>query len=189
MQTRFTLTVLLLFLLSACNLPVVATTAEPITTKPAPAQAIDTPNEEYNYTECGFVWAREPLDKLSNEFDSALKAIDPAASGRAEAYGENCLNNRGEVVRFLAMETDFYVTLQVEQLQDKGTLGELLEEVLNVVSQFPIEETPGPQPGYIGVTFEGPADELRLWFTQREAEAALGNGLRGAQLFEALQAK
>jgi hypothetical protein len=175
---------LFLLFLSACNLPIAGTTSEP-----APGQPTDAPSEDYNYTECGFVWSREPLEQLSKEFDAALKTVEPGAGGRAEAYGENCLNNRGKVVRFLAMETDFYVLLKVEQLQDKQALGNLLEEVLSVVAQFPVEETPGPQPGYVGVTFEAPTDELRLWFPQREAEAALENGLRGAELFEALQAK
>jgi hypothetical protein len=41
----------------------------------------------------------------------------------------------------------------------------------------------------VGITFEAPADELRLWFTRRDAEAALENGLRGEELFNALQAK
>jgi len=155
----------------------------------APAQATDTPAQDDSYTECGFVWARAPLADLSKEFDVAIKDLLPQASGYAEAYGENCLNNKGEVVRFLAMETDFYVTLKVENLQDKQALGESIEQVLHVVAQFPVETTPGPQPGYIGITFEAPTDELRLWFTQVDAGAALENGLHGEELFNALQAK
>lgn len=179
MRSLLKFSFLLLLLLSACNLPAPGT--------PAPGQPTDATEEDY--TECGFVWAREPLEELSKEFDAALKAVEPGASGRAEAYGENCLNNQGEVVRFLAMETDFYATLQVEQLQDRQVLGGLLEQVLSVVAQFPVEETPGPQPGYVSVTFEAPTDALHLSFPQREAEAALENGLRGAALFDALQAK
>jgi hypothetical protein len=58
-----------------------------------------------------------------------------------------------------------------------------------VVSEFPVEETPGSQSGYVGITFEAPGDELRLWFTQLEAQAAIDSGLRGEELFNILQTK
>jgi len=181
MRSPFKVSILLLLLLSACNLPTPETTAAQPPT--------DTPEQAFNSTECGFVWAHEPLDDLSKEFDAALKAEEQNASGRVEAYGENCITSQGEVARFLAMETDFYITLEVPNLEDKQTLGKLIEEVLVVLAEFPVEQTPGPQPGYVGITFKSPSDELRLWFPQREAEAALEKGLRGIELFEALQAK
>jgi hypothetical protein len=191
MRTFIKISFLVLCLLGACNLPAPGQPAPDLTIVPdtAPAQATDMPAQDDSYTECGFVWAREPLPDLSREFDAALKEVLPEASGYAEAYGENCLNNQGEVVRFLAMETDFYVTLKVDNLQEKQALGGLAEQILRVVAQFPVEDTPGPQPGYIGITFQSPGDELRLWFTRRDAEAALENGLRGEALFNALQAK
>jgi hypothetical protein len=135
------------------------------------------------------MWAHEPLPELSNQFDTALKDILPQASGSADAYGENCINAQGEVVRFLAMETDYYVTIPVETLEDKGALGEIAEQVMSVLAEFPVEETPGPQPGYVGIIFEAPADELRLWFPRRDAQAALESGLRGEELFNNLETK
>jgi hypothetical protein len=57
-----------------------------------------------------------------------------------------------------------------------------------MVEQFPVEETPGPQPGYVGITFQAPGDEVRMWFTQLEAQAAIDNGLQGEELYLALQA-
>jgi hypothetical protein len=184
MRYLFRSSVVLLILLSACNFPGPGQTVIPDTTQAKPT---DTPAQDVPYTECGFVWAREPLAEMSKEFDSALKAVQPQASGYAEAYGENCLNNQGEAVRFVAMETDFYVTLKVRDLEDKRVLGELIEQILGVVSEFPVEETPGPQPGHVGITFEAPSDELRLWFTQLKAQAAIGNGLQGEELFNSLQ--
>lgn len=191
MHTFYKISIALLFLLSACNFPGQGQPAPGVTLVPvtAPAQITDTPSQDYTYTECGFVWAREPLGDLSKEFDAALKEVQPQASGYAEAYGENCINNQGEVVRFAAMETDYYVTLEVENLEDKEALGLLSEQVLGVLAQFPVEDTPGPQPGYVGITFEAPTGELRLWFTRVDAEAALKNGLHGEELFNALQAK
>jgi hypothetical protein len=114
MRTFSKISLLLLFLLSACNLPETGQPA-PDPTVPSdaqPALVTETPTQEITSTECAFVWAREPLPDLSGEFDAALKEALPEASGYAEAYGENCINAQGEVVRFLAMETDYYVTLQ-----------------------------------------------------------------------------
>jgi hypothetical protein len=135
------------------------------------------------YTECGFVWAREPLAELSKEFDDGAESSAAAGERLCRSLWRKLPQQQGEVVRFLAMETDFYVTLEVKDLEDKRVLGELIEQVLGVVSEFPVEETPGPQPGYVGITFEAPSDELRLWFTQLKAQAAIDNGLRGEELF------
>jgi len=191
MHTLFKISLLLLFLLSACNFPAPGQSAPDLTVVPEtePIPVTETPPQDNTSTECGFVWARQPLADLSKEFDAALKEVLPEASGYAEAYGENCINSQGEVVRFTAMETDFYVTLEVESLEDKQALGELVEQVLSVLEQFPVEDTPGPQPGYMGITFQAPRDELRLWFTQLEAQAAIDNGLRGEELYLALQVK
>ena len=87
------------------------------------------------------------------------------------------------------METDFYITLQVENLEDRRALGESVEQVMEVLVDFPSDRIPGPQPGYIGITFESPGDSLRLWFMRTEAESALEEGLRGVELFNTLQSK
>lgn len=183
--------ILILLLLNTCNFPGPETGILNVTLFPEtiPAQATDTPSPDYSYTECGYTWAREPLPDLSQDFKEALKEVQPQADGYAEAYGENCINNQGEVMRFLAMETDFHVTLKVKDLGDKQALGELIEQVLSTVAEFPPEEPPGPQPGYVGITFEAPGDELRLWFTQTDAKTAIENGLQGKELFNALQTR
>lgn len=188
MATFFRSALIYLFLLCACNLPEQGQPTHIASEPPADA-ATDTPLPELGDTGCGFVWAHEPLPDLSREFDTALKEVLPQASGSADAYGENCLNNQGEVVRFLAMETDYYMTLKVDSLENKQELGLMLEQMLSVLSQFPVGETPGPQPGYVGITFQTTTDELRLWVSRREAEAALGSGLRGEELYLALQEK
>jgi hypothetical protein len=148
-----------------------------------------TPQTDSAYSACYFNWAQEVLPELSREFDAALKGIHPLAEGYAEAYGEDCINPEGEVVYFVAMETDFYLTFQVKDLGDKQALGNLVEQVMDVLANFPAEETPGPQPGIVGITFETPDDTLRLWVTRTEAETAIENGLGGEELIETLQAK
>lgn len=191
MNALVKISVLLVFLLCACNFPSPGEPPPGPTPLPdaAPAPVTEPPAQDGSSTDCAFVWARQPLADLSLEFDESIKGTLPQASGSAEAYGENCINAQGEVVRFLAMETDYYVTLTVDDLKDKQALGEAIAKVLQVLANFPVGETPGPQPGYVGITFETSAEELRLWFTRRDAEAALENGLRGEELFNALQAK
>jgi len=194
MRTRHikikTIGILIIVLLSACNFPRPGQPNPGLTVEPDAGLSTDTASpQDFTATECGFVWARESLPDLSKDFKKALKDVQPQANGYAEAYGENCIDSQGNVVRFLAMETDFYVMLKVEDLEDKQALGEWIEQVLAVVTKFPVENTPGPQPGYVGITFEAPGDELRLWFTQMDAEAALENGLQGEELFNVLQVK
>lgn len=180
MRNLWKVSILLLFVLTACNLPGLDT---------ASPRGTETPVPDDSSSECGFVWAREPLEDLSQKFNQALKEAQPQANGYAEAYGENCIDSQGELVRFLAMETDFHVSLKVKDLRDKQANGKLIEQILGVVSKFPAAETPGPQPGYVGVTFESGGEEIRLWFTQLEAQTAIESGLRGEELFDALQAK
>jgi hypothetical protein len=188
MRTFFKTSLLIIFLLSACNFPTPGKLNPRLTLEPDTSSVTENaPAQDFTTNECAYVWAHKPLPDLSNDFGEELKEIQLQVDGYAEAYGENCVDSQGDVVNFLAMETDFYVTLEVKGLEDKEILGELIEQVLAVVARFPVEDTPGPQLGYVGITFKAPGDELRLWFTQSDAEAALENGLHGEELFNALQ--
>lgn len=173
--------VVIVSLLGACNIPDITSsmeTVEPVESTPA-----------YETVKCAFMWANDQLPELSADLNQALQTALPDSEGYAQAYGENCVTEGGQVVRFHAMETDFYITLKVEDLGDLQVLGELVEEVMDVLSGFPTEETPGPQPGYIGITFESPEDSIRLWDMRTNVEAALESGMRGEDLFNALQSK
>lgn len=180
-----TIGLLIIFLLNACNFP---RSGQSIPYA-APATKTVEPAQDYESGECAFVWANEPLPELSADLDEALKAFQTGVEGYAQAYGENCVTNEGGVVRFLAMETDYYITLKVEKLNDKQALGKLIEGVMGVLHEFPTEETPGLQPGYIGFTFESDTDSLRLWVTRTKIEVAMRDGMRGEELFNALQSQ
>jgi len=179
----------IIFILSACNIPSTEQTFSTPTSAPSTTVTLEifTPSQEDGSGECGFMWAHEALPELSDRFYQALQDVIPDAQGYAQAYGENCVAETGEVIRFLAMETDFYITLKVDTLENKQTLGELIEGMMKVLAEFPTGETPGPQPGYIGINFESPEDNLNLWVLRTEAESALENGLRGEELFNALR--
>lgn len=178
--------VLLTLLLSACSplpdppTPVLSATQAPV------AGPTPSPTE----SPCFWRWSRQDLPEVAAEVQTTLDAAGVGggqAKARAEAYGEDCVDPETNEVRyFTAMETDFYVTLPVDDLADRQALGEILLDLLKVLDRFPPESTPGPQPGYVGVNFVAGEEEMRLWFSLIEAAGAREEGLRGEALFEAL---
>ncbi len=175
----------LLLLLSACNLPRRGIPAFALTGEPATTITPTIP-----YETCGWQWATQPLPDLSAQVQAALESAGlEGVTARAEAFGENCLSPDNEVLRFAAMQTDFRITVEVESLADAERLGMFLEKILIVLDGFPTESTPGPNPGYVGVTFTAGTETLNLWFTATDGESARALGLRGAALLEELQNK
>ena len=197
MKKRFLAFLLLLCLtiVLACNLPRPVPTPDlepaPVTKTSTPLPPTFTPTAtEYPYEQCGWNWATQPLPDLSAQVQSAMEAAGlKNVIAIAEAYGEDCLDANGKPVRFAAMETDFRITVQISTLDDREALGSLLEKILIALDQFPPGATPGPQSGYVGVTFQTKDDELRLWFPIVDGESARANGLRGADLLDKLQNK
>jgi len=165
---------LLPILLIACNLPILVTpTSTPVVEEP-----------------CGFVEGRQTLKDISEQFTGKLKEAGlPNESARAEAYGENCIAADGHIVRFAARETDFYITLTVTDLSDETQLGDLLEKALAVIDQFPVDQTPGPNPGYVGITYKAGEQLQNLWFMQTKVADLRKQGLQGAALYQALLSK
>lgn len=139
-----------------------------------------------SYTPCAYVEGRKDSPKLSALLTEKLKAAGlPLETVRAEAYGENCVTADYTVVSFSQREIDFYVTLHVEDLNDKTDLGNLLEKILISVDQLPPDQM-GPSPGYLGVTFQSGAQVDDLWFMLAEADALLKQGEKGAALYTSL---
>lgn len=141
-----------------------------------------------SYQACSWQWASRPLDDLSASLQDRLKAAGLNANGQAEAYGENCVNAAGEVQRFIAMQTDFRITVQVENLDAPEQLGQLVETILPVILEIPPEKLAGQEYGQIGITFETPAGEkLHIWQPFMKVVSLRSSGLNGAALFESLR--
>ena len=172
--------ILPVFILTACNLPRSTPDLEA-------APVTDTPADQ----PCYFNWATQPLPDLSTQIQAAMNTAGLTGVGvTAEAYGENCYDSQtNQPVSFGAIETDFHITAKVADLTDKDDLGHLLEKILVVLDSFPIGKIPGPEPGYIGVSFQAGSDELNLSFTATAGKSARDQGLHGAALFEELQSK
>lgn len=178
---RVLLLTLLPLLLIACNLPIL------IAPTSTPAVEASTPSAD---TPCAFVEGRKTLADITKQFSDKLKNAGlPVESARAEAYGENCIAEDGHIVSFAARETDFYATLIVKDLADENTLGNLLEQTLAVIDEFPVDQTPGPNPGYIGITYKAGEQVQNLWFTQTQANDLRKQGVKGAALYQALVKK
>ncbi|MBM3150735.1 MAG: hypothetical protein FJZ96_00790 [Chloroflexi bacterium] len=139
-------------------------------------------------TPCFFNWATQDLPELSSQVQQRLDTAGMEdVSIRVEAYGENCIDPLTNAVRyFAALETDFHFAVEVDDLADLETLGGRLGALLLILDDFPTGATPGPQAGYVGVTFSDGADSVRLWFQVTEWEAARATGLQGAALYEHL---
>ena len=175
----------LLFALTACATPVGGIV--PLggnLPKPLPV----TPTT--SYTQCAFVWASQAQPELSARLVKELKhAALPVETARAEAYGENCVAADDTVVSFAQMETDFYITLNAPDLADQAALGNLLEKALTVIDQFLPSELGPEAAGYIGITFQTGSQTQNLWFTYGYANNLRKQGLKGADLYQALANK
>ena len=104
--------------------------------------------------ECGYQWAYEDLPELTAQFDQAVKNFIPNSTSHVTAFGENCIAADGQVVRFIAMETDFYVIATVETLDDYETFGIGLAQVMQRVKELPPDMIVGPKPGFVEFRFE-----------------------------------
>jgi hypothetical protein len=156
-----------------------------------PQSVPEIPTVPANSQPCMYVWGNQALPDLSAKVQSAFNTAglkDIQAS--AEAYGENCVNPQSNKVRgFATIETDFHITVKVAEFTNTDDLGELLEKILVILDAFPVGKIPGPQPGYISITFQSGKAEWTLSFTASAWKAARLLGLHGAALFEKLQKK
>lgn len=189
-RVRLLLQLFVLTFLSACNFPG-ALRSLPDLQPAATKTASPTPTATIAYEQCYFNWATQPLPELSAQVQAALDAAGLTdVTARAEAYGENCYDSQtNEVAYFAAMETDFRVTIKVPDLKDTESLGNLLEKVLIVLDDFPTDKTPGPQPGYIGVTFQAGNEVLNMWFKVSQGIQARRQGYDDAALLQELLPK
>ena len=173
----------LLLLLTACNLP--HASPDPVTD--APPTETPTPTGEAGYTQCAWSWATQSLPDLTAEIQTAMEAAGlTGITARAEAYGENCITANGAVDHFATMETDFRIRVEVPDLNDTAVLGDLLERILIVLDAYPPGIAPGPNAGYVGITYVSGTTESNLWFTVYEGESARALGLHGADLYNEL---
>jgi len=149
-----------------------------------PDGAITVPPDTQN---CGYQWANQGLPELSSSFQQSLQALQPEVQGIAFAFGENCVLPDGSIGRFLPMETDFNITLQVSDLNNESDLGDWIVKVMQVITAIPPEQIVGPRPGRVSKTFQSGAEQKSVNFYIDQYQG-LPSGLSTAEIFQALQA-
>jgi hypothetical protein len=117
----------------------------------------ETPTNTVNDGQCAYVWASHDAHELTKKLDDVVKSINPAASARAELYGEDCVYSDGHST-FGVMETDFHVRLPTEDLINEETLGNWMAQVLPTIVKIPREEIQGNY-GFV-----------EFWFEKNDAE-------------------
>ncbi|MBN1485124.1 MAG: hypothetical protein JXA37_10405 [Chloroflexia bacterium] len=138
--------------------------------------------------DCNWSWGGKPLPDLTEEVRAALQGAGVGSfTVSVQAYSNNCLDGEGRVSWFRPLHTDFYLLLQVDDLQDRAALGDQARQVLTVLQAFSPEGTPGPWPGLIELAFIAPEGNRRLEFSVRRATELIEEGLRGAEMLQALE--
>jgi len=136
-----------------------------------------------SYGDCGYQWAYGGLPELTAQFDQAVKNIIPESTSRATAFGENCMSADGQVIRFLAMETDFYVMAPVQTLDDYQTFGNWVAAVMEAVLNLPAKIVAGPKPGFVEFTFEKDTSERIIFRVPIQQYQDTAMGITGEELF------
>lgn len=174
----------MMLLLGACSLPLTPTSSSPPTvTATASQTATATPP---TYSGCGYQWANQPLPELSAEFRSAIQNLQPVAQANAFAFGEDCIHADGTTRTFIAMETDFNVTVQTSDLSDESALGDWIVKVMQVIENIPPEKIRGPRPGMVNLGFQSGSEQKFVNFYINEYQG-LPPGLSSAEIYQALQ--
>ncbi len=146
----------------------------------------ETPPASPNPQDCGYQWANQDLPELSSSFQASIQALQPEAQANAYAFGENCMLADGSIGGFSAMETDFNITLQVNDLTNESDLGEWIVKVMQVITTIPPNQIVGPQPGRVSMIFQSNGDQKVVNFYVNQYQA-LAAGLSNAEIYQALQ--
>jgi multidrug efflux pump subunit AcrB len=160
----------------------VATVSTPHIDQPPDGNITAPPNAQ----DCAYQWAYQDLPELSSSLQGSIQALQAEAQANAFAFGENCVTSDGTIVSFSAMETDFNVTLQVNDIANESDLGEWIVKVMQVITAIPAEQIVGPRPGRVSLTFQSSADQKVINFYIDQYQA-LPAGLSNSEIYQALQ--
>lgn len=138
--------------------------------------------------QCAYAWANKDLpDETAFVQDALKKAGQGDVEAALSAYGENCLNTATDsIIGFTAMQTDFFFSIPVDDLNNRLVMGQRAAQILRVVAQFPPGKVPGVNTGYVALVYGDGRDEKRLWFKVEMGLGALDNGVDGEALFDLL---
>jgi len=151
------------------------------TPEPAPAAATSTPPQT-----CAYQWAQHDAPELNQIFGEMAKNFAPQVETRVSLYGEDCVYADGRST-FSALETDFYLRIETEDLTNEEALGDWLAQGMEAALKIPREK------------IEGSYGFVEFWFAQNENEHVIvrvsiqkyldeGRGKKGAELYRLFSA-
>jgi hypothetical protein len=181
----------LTFMLGACAPSLPAADTVPATAIIPSSTVIPTlnPTVDTTYEGCAYQWAYQDLPELTAQFDSAVKNLIPNSNSHATAFGENCIGADGQVLKFLAMETDFYVFIAVDVLDDYETFGNWIAQVMQIVMGLLPELVAGPKPGYVAFRFAKNDSEFVALSVPIQQYKDTASGKTGEELFNMFYVK
>jgi hypothetical protein len=143
--------------------------------------------EAASFTQCAYVWANHALPDVTALAQAALDKTDiPKTTVRADAYGEDCIDQNTNTVRgFGAMTTDFYLSVEVPNLSDQTALAEYVQIVYETLIAIPQDTLPA-YPGYLDITFTANSETKHLRTTFNAIKSALDKKLTGAAFLTSL---
>jgi hypothetical protein len=138
---------------------------------------------------CAFVWSSRSLPDVSTEINQAFRKEGLGeVEVEASAYGENCVDpNTNQVARFSALQTDFFLNIALDSVEDHQVLGEWIEKSMRVLNQYPPGKVPGPNYGILGISFVSSSKTENLSFPISKCKNLIVEGLKGSDLFDALK--
>jgi hypothetical protein len=135
--------------------------------------------------DCGYQWAQQAMPELSSSFQASIQELQAAAQASAFAFGEDCVHADGTKT-FLPMETDFNVTVQVNDLSDESALGDWILKVMQVIENIPTDQILGPRPGRVAIGFQSNGEDQFVSF-YIDQYRALAAGLSSAEIYQTLK--
>lgn len=169
---------------SLSNPKIIQTLQTPHIDQPPNPDAVTTVPPS-NPQDCGYQWAYQDLPQLSGKFLHSIQALQAEAQAKAFAFGENCIHANGSAT-FLAMETDFNITLNVADLANESDLGEWIVNVMQIIEATPADQIVGPMPGRVTLIFQSGGEQKAINFHIDQYET-LPAGLSNEQIFQSLQ--
>jgi WD40 repeat protein len=142
-----------------------------------------TPPPTYTptYEGCGYMWAYHDDPVLTEKFNTAVQALNPASSANAQLFGEDCVYADGHST-FSTMETDFYVRLPAEDLSKEDDFGNWVGQVMAIITALPDEEVQGRK-GFVEFSFIKSDIERIIIRVDITTYSNIAPGISGANLF------
>ncbi|MFN8411905.1 MAG: hypothetical protein U0Z26_05915 [Anaerolineales bacterium] len=142
---------------------------------------INVPSLTPTYEGCGYIWAYHDDPELSQKFNALIQALDANASANAQLFGEDCVYADGHAT-FGVMETDFYISIPVEDLTAEEALGTWMEKTLNVITSLSQEEVQRKK-GFAAFNFKKSESEQLNVRIDVQDYINNASGLSGVDLF------